>query len=267
MASQYKIEDMQLLAADHEGKCLSKEYWGMKTQLSWMCKKGHTWDDYPYAVKQGAWCRQCVRGKTTRLTIEEMQLIAIEKGGKCLSGEYVNGRTNLKWQCKEGHIWESAPQHVKNSNAWCPTCAGKAKHTMEQMRELAEKKGGKCLSDEYINSRTNLKWQCEKGHKWEAMPAKILIGHWCTHYDCRYVTVSKKLRADIKPLQELAEKKGGKLISTEYVNSFVKLIWQCSEGHQWKSKAVNVRNNKTWCPVCSHKETGRRSKDSIIIKG
>ncbi|MEO8087881.1 MAG: hypothetical protein ABI763_13740 [Bacteroidota bacterium] len=265
MASKYTIKDMQLLASDHEGKCLSKEYWGLNTKLNWMCEKGHTWDAFPYAIKQGAWCRQCIKGKTTKATIEEMQVLATQNQGKCVSTEYVNTASKLEWQCKEGHIWEAKPMHIKKGG-WCPTCAGKAKHTIEQMQELATTKGGKCLSTEYINSYSNLKWQCDKGHQWEAMPTKIISGHWCTHYDCRYKEVSKKLRRDIKELHLLAQQKGGKLLSTEYTNSLDKLIWECSKGHQWKTTAVNVMNGNTWCPVCMFKEKKRRNKDSVIIK-
>lgn len=256
---------MQLLASDHRGKCLSKEYLGLNTKLNWMCKKGHTWDAFPYAIKQGCWCRQCIKGKTTKGTIEEMQILAEQNQGKCHSSEYVNSHTKLEWECKEGHIFFTIPMSIKKG-IWCSHCSGKAKHTIEQMQELAEKKDGKCLSTEYINIYSNLIWQCHKGHQWQAKPTKILAGHWCTHYDCRYMEVSKKLRRDIKELHLLAQQKGGKLLSTEYANSLDKLIWECSKGHQWKTKALNVMNNKTRCPVCMFKDKKRRNKDSIIIK-
>ncbi len=57
-----------------------------------------------------------------RLTIEEMQRIAQERGGECLSTEYIDGKTKLKWQCKVGHEWEARPNNVKHGT-WCPTCA------------------------------------------------------------------------------------------------------------------------------------------------
>lgn len=252
---------MQLLASHYKGKCLNKEYFGMYTKLGWMCEKGHTWDATPAIIKQGGWCRQCNRNRSG--TLEVFQLLAITKKGKCLSLEYINTNTKMQWQCKEGHIWEARPMHVKRGG-WCPTCAGKAKHTIEQMQELAAKKDGKCLSTEYINVYSNLKWQCHKGHQWEAKPTKIISGHWCTHYDCRYMGVSKKLRRDIKEIQLFAQKKGGKLISTEYTNSLDKLIWQCDKGHQWETRALNVMNNKAWCPICCFKD--KKKKDSIIIK-
>ena len=107
-----------------------------------------------------------------------MHKLAEKKGGKCLSIEYVNTRTKLKWQCKEGHVWEAKPKKIKRGT-WCPICARNVRLTIEKMHKLAEKKGGKCLSTEYVNTRTKLKWQCKEGHVWEARPDNIKRGTWC----------------------------------------------------------------------------------------
>jgi hypothetical protein len=50
---------------------------------------------------------------------------------------------------------------------------------LNRCRLHANKKGGKCLSTVYVNSQTKLKWQCAKGHIWEAKPNTIQQGHWC----------------------------------------------------------------------------------------
>ena len=44
----------------------------------------------------------------------------------------------------------------------------------------------------------------------------------------------KKTKQNIESLQEFAENKSGKLISTEYINSDTKMLWECLEGHQWE---------------------------------
>lgn len=53
------------------------------------------------------------------------------------------------------------------------------KYTIEFFKDFAVKKQGICLSEEYLNVRTKLQWQCEKGHQWPAQPRKILEGSWC----------------------------------------------------------------------------------------
>ena len=53
------------------------------------------------------------------------------------------------------------------------------KYSIQDMHNLANKYGGKCLSEKYINANTKLKWQCQKGHIWESTPSSVRRGHWC----------------------------------------------------------------------------------------
>ena len=53
------------------------------------------------------------------------------------------------------------------------------KLTIKEMQKIAKKRGGKCLSHRYINSRTKMKWQCKMGHQWFAIPDSVKRGFWC----------------------------------------------------------------------------------------
>ena len=55
------------------------------------------------------------------ITIEIIREMASQKGGKCLSEEFIKNQNKLKWQCKEGHIWD-APFNSIKSGSWCPVC-------------------------------------------------------------------------------------------------------------------------------------------------
>jgi len=171
------IEDMQDLAEAHGGKCLSDTYKGALTKLSWECSDGHRWEAIPASIKRGSWCARCA-GVAINKTIKDMQEIAAERGGKCLSETYEGAHTKLFWQCSKGHEWEAPPSSI-TSGSWCPSCAGNAKHTIEEMQGLAGERGGRCLSDSYKNGMTKLLWQCCEGHQWEAMPMKVISGNWC----------------------------------------------------------------------------------------
>jgi len=125
------IEDMKLnyfpknlvelkgLAEGHGGKLLSKTYFGAHRKLTWRCSKGHIWEAEANTIKRGGWCLRCA-GKAL-LTIQEMQELAAERGGKCLSKKYINSHTRIKWQCEKGHQWESTPVSIKRGS-WCPDC-------------------------------------------------------------------------------------------------------------------------------------------------
>ncbi|MBK1809980.1 NAD(P)-dependent oxidoreductase [Clostridium sp. YIM B02505] len=61
----------------------------------------------------------------------------------------------------------------------------KSELDINDMRQAAEFRGGKCLSETMKKGDlyTKLKWQCAFGHEFEASPALILLGgHWCP--DC-----------------------------------------------------------------------------------
>jgi len=185
-----------------------------------------------------------------KLTIEEMQRIANERCGKCLSDKYVNRVTKLKWQCKEGHIFWMRPSNVKQAN-WCPKCgtinAGNAlRGNIEEMQQIADTRGGMCLSEVYKATHVKLKWQCKIGHIWEATPANVKRGKWCPF-------CTGNVKKTIEDMQKLAESKGGKCLSKEYVGIHTKLKWQCKEGHVWDAIPNNIQRGQ-WCPHCS----GRR---------
>ena len=235
------LKDLQERAALKGGKCLSKEYVNSSTLMLWQCQKGHTWETNSIIIKQGSWCPACISKSSRKLSIEQMQDLAKSKGGKCLSKEYINIRTKLTWQCKEGHTWMALGSGIKSGN-WCPYCAGFVKLTIEEMQQLAIKNGGNCLSKKYTNSYTPLLWQCKKGHKWKANPGQVKNGSWCPN--------CAKNKGSIELMQQIAESRGGKCLSKKYIDNHAHLLWQCDKGHTWKTMPLNITKG-SWCPHCS----------------
>lgn len=39
-------------------------------------------------------------------------------------------------------------------------------------------------------------------------------------------------------------------MSNVYINSKKKILWECADGHQWEAMPTDVKNKKSWCPVC-----------------
>ena len=53
--------------------------------------------------------------------------------------------------------------------------------------------GGKCLSNEYIDSNAKLEWECADGHRWWQTPHAIKVsGHWCPH--CNFQIIEENIR-------------------------------------------------------------------------
>ena len=175
------IEEMHKIAASRGGLCLSQVYKNIDTKLLWECSQRHQWESTPYNVKNcGYWCPNCAGH--AKITIAELQEIARQNGGQCLSLTYKGGN-KVRWRCQLGHEWESKPNSVKNVGHWCPQCFGNIKLTIEEMCEMADRKHGKCLSREYRGANSHLTWECVQGHTWNAKPSKIRQGQWCPY--CR----------------------------------------------------------------------------------
>src|SRR5438270_764882 len=113
----------------------------------------------------------------SKLSLDFAQKLAESRDGKCLSTEYVNSGIKMTWQCKNGHIWDTALNTVKNMNTWCRYCSH-VKYTIGDCKKLAESKGGFCISDSYKDANIKLMWRCKENHVWEARLAHILQ-HWC----------------------------------------------------------------------------------------
>ena len=48
-----------------------------------------------------------------KLSLVDMQSLANERGGSCLSKKYVNANTKLVWRCSKGHEFDATPGNVK----------------------------------------------------------------------------------------------------------------------------------------------------------
>lgn len=180
------IEKMRSIARARGGSCLSSRYVNGKTPLLWSCKYGHIWKAWPANVKdgsrrKGSWCPECYnwRRKFQRTSnIESMRILAIARGGRCISIEYAGSRFKLAWQCKRGHSWHALPSAVIQGT-WCPVCGRNQRLKLSQLQDLAASRGGVCLSRAYVNHRTALWWQCSEGHEWKAASGKVRRGSWC----------------------------------------------------------------------------------------
>ncbi|TFG03014.1 MAG: winged helix-turn-helix transcriptional regulator [Promethearchaeota archaeon] len=65
-------------------------------------------------------------------------------------------------------------------------------------------------------------------------------------------------------LKKIIEKKGGKLLSIEYINAHTHVKVQCPKGHKWDITPTNVKSGY-WCPVCK-KETLSKKLTKYTIK-
>jgi hypothetical protein len=245
-------------------------------------------------------------------TIQDMQKIAESRGGKCLSDSYIDSKTKLKWQCKEGHTWKANSGNIKSAK-WCPICsAGLNERICRKFFEtlfqkdfprarpkwLMGSKGrsfeldGYCkdleLAFEYhgeqhyqLNKRFHERIPFEQRKEYDRLKREfcrqnnvvlIEIPYTVKPADMQKYINSKCLEQDIHPpetqlidykqfegvyspnllekTKNIAESKGGKCLSTKYIDSDTKLEYECKNGHRWFVRPSNIARG-IWCPRCS----------------
>jgi hypothetical protein len=176
-ATVYSLTDARAIAAERGGQCLSRRYRNAREKMRWRCSAGHMWSACLDQVLHGDWCRMCHVG-SIKPQQAELERAAAGRGGRCLSA-YVDKETALEWQCAEGHVW-SAPWFRVSKGQWCHRCAVKARtRTIDDLREVAQSRGGRCLSATYLGVHEKHEWECMDKHVWQATANSVWRGSWC----------------------------------------------------------------------------------------
>ncbi|RHZ61738.1 hypothetical protein Glove_346g120 [Diversispora epigaea] len=169
------LEEANQIATVKNGKCLSEKYINGRQALLWQCAVSHEWfASLDHIKNKNTWCPEC-----NHHSIEIAKALARTRNGECISSDYINNKAPLQWKCDKGHTWTTNLNKIKDYYQWCPTCGGRNR-TIFDMKILAQKNNGNCLSERYYDAHTKLLWRCEKSHIWEAPSQSILRGHWCS---------------------------------------------------------------------------------------
>lgn len=100
-------------------------------------------------------------------------------------------------------------------------------------RDQAFEDGGEPLS---------IRWECGRGHSWDKA---LDVEH---NVRCMNCTAERRER-ETRRLRELAEVRGGALLSRRYVDAATPLTWRCAYGHEWDARPGMV--SRHWCAQCA----------------
>ena len=100
--------------------------------------------------------------------------------------------------------------------------------SLEDCVEIARERDGECLSDRYTNTTTKMVWKCKEGHRWSMTFNSVnRNGVWCP--EC--VNIAK-----LKRCKEMAKNNGGRCLSSKYINSKERMLWECKKKHRWRAQ-------------------------------
>ncbi|WP_235012137.1 zinc-ribbon domain-containing protein [Caballeronia catudaia] len=287
------MEKLQAVAASRGGRCLSDTYTTGHDHYLFECAKGHRWEAAGNAVIRRTWCRRCAdaevglraaKALTCRYGLERLHDAARKHGGECLSSEYTNQRAKYQFRCAAGHEWTQTANAIWQGS-WCARCAHFAQRTpIETLQEIAEARGGKCLSSQRDDVKDKLTWQCGMGHVWQANPNNVTSGQWCPRCAIlergqdnaqRYASARARASADsshphLRRLQEIAAELGWRCVSQGWVGEKTQYDFECAKGHRLKRHASHVmRGTKSVprCEECQADEIRARWLDTVHARG
>ena len=112
-------------------------------------------------AKKPTRCPYCSKNK--KLTIEEVRVFVEKYDFSLLSVEYINNRTPLTLQCKNGHIFSIRLDNFKQSLK-CPMCYRHyGAYTEDEVKQYLESFGYELLN-KYIDIHKKIIIKCPKGH-------------------------------------------------------------------------------------------------------
>lgn len=242
-----------------KGGTALEEYIDCETHRKIKCRLGHIWSPRPANVtSQGTWCPICMQCSQEDAARRFGQLV-VDKGGTLLE-EYIDNSTPRKIQCDEGHIWNGTPYNMMGRGDWCPVCSEKCPKAAEaKFRAIVAEKGGK-VHGQYVNAKTPIRTECDKGHIWLPYSSGISSGKWCPVCveNCPKAAAAKFYRI-------ISEKKGVAL--EPYINNHTRRKIQCEFKHTWSPLPTNITSVGSWCPVCvDHSPEAAKDKFLQAIK-
>lgn len=183
--------------------------------------------------------------------LNEAKTIARKHNGKCLSISYLNVKTKMYWECKEGHRWYARLDNIHNGNQWCKKCADRKRGQDNKLdglniaQKISHKHGGRCLSAEYIDINKKMIWECHKKHIWKTSLNSIKNGHtWCQK--CAFLTSAGKQNFSYKLKHWNSNEE---LICVgSYEKSVVEYLNKNKINFRWQHKTFTMPNGKTYRP-------------------
>ncbi len=250
------------LAREADGWDPSQFTFGSNKKQKWKCKLGHNWLETPNKrTGRGDNCPYC-SGNRVLVGFNDLKTThpKIAKQAHKWDPTSVSAGSNKKldWICEKKHIWTVAVGNRTTQLSGCPVCSGyKTVSGVNDLQTLfpkiAKQASGWDPTKVSPGSNKKFKWQCSKGHNWNA----AVISRTSLNTGCP-VCANLKIVFGVNDLKSLFPsiardadgwdpKKVG--IGTGEIKN-----WKCKFGHKYVAMVNKRTKRNQGCPVCANKK-------------
>lgn len=264
-AGTYAIAGENDLATTHPELAAQANGWdpttviaGSNKKVSWRCPSGHVWDALIYnRAHNNQGCPFCA-GRYAIAGVNDLATVnpelASQADGWDPTTVLPNSHSVMQWRCEFGHKYALRVSE-RTAGAGCQFCSGRK--LLVGFNDLAtlfpdvaaQADGWDPRTTRTANGKINRKWKCDEGHSWQAtIDNRTRVGSGCPVCSGRDVEVGISDLLTTHP--HLAAEAVGWDPTTVKPHSLKKLLWRCTEGHEWKT-TVATRTKGKGCPSCA----------------
>ncbi|RHZ81394.1 hypothetical protein Glove_120g27 [Diversispora epigaea] len=209
MPKKLSLNNAIQIAKSCDGRCLFKKYINCKTLMLWECNKFHQWIVPFYNIKnKKTWCPICRSNKLDISVARELNtlIVKLQCSGSVIKS--INGLLHFIVLKIIIHGVLTAQLFIFKCQKSRKLCCECMKLELGFAQNLANQKGGTCLSISYHNRRTPLSWNiriswnCSKRHSWLARIDSIQRGTWCPRWKPENLIKQQKCNQIKKNLYE-----------------------------------------------------------------
>lgn len=277
MPARLMYEDVKNKVESQGWILLEEDYFGNRsTKLKCMCPKGHIQYRSISAFDQKRNCKFCFMD-SRKTNFDFIKETLESRGWILLETEYINSHTKMKCICPNGHIQEKTWGYFV-ANTGCIICS-KWKYSKESVVEYLGKDGYFLLSDNYIDTKTEIEIMCPRQHIYCVRFSSFIRGQRCKicfHADNPFGQIKSKYNrkrienGENLSLYPLLIKEWDYLTNIgkpeDYLpSSRPRINWICSIcGWKWNT-TINSRTGKknSGCPKCNMSK-GERKIEMVL---
>jgi hypothetical protein len=222
------------------------------------CQHGHRWKTRPTEVIHRTGCPWCSHKARLNKAIINKRLMT---RGICLTGEFFTVDDRTRFECGNGHSWETTPASVL-SGTGCKACKGIRQLDTEEDERILDTRGfSMSLLGESIYGPANFK--CSEGHSWEVQSAYQTL----TKTGCALCAGKAPLTKEI--VNDRLFERGFQCVD-EFNGVDNKAWFICPEGHHTHQRPAGILRGRG-CAVCadrvplSLKEVNKRLQPKGIV--
>jgi hypothetical protein len=249
MPKKLTFEFVNKYFQEHNCELLETEYINSKTKMKYICKCGNNSDIIFSSFQTGNRCRTC--SGSEKLTIEFVKEEFKKQDCELLESIYINNKTKMKYRCSCGNNSEIIFNSFLRGRR-CSKCGGSEKLTFDFVKEEFKKQNCTLLENDYINSSTNMKYNCSCGNEsyitWDSFKQGIR---------CQKCAGNEKLTFEF--VNKYFQEQNCELLETQYINSQTKMKYICKCGNEssiiWSAFKKGVR-----CVDCGVEKSIKLSK-------